>query len=1033
MLPISIKIEGLNSYAEAVNIDFREFYKNHIFGIFGDTGSGKSTILDAIILSIYGKTPRLGKGIKEAINPSKKQINIDFDFSISNKQYRITRNIGEKSKVRLYEVNGPNSLKAVAEKEREFTEKIRQIIGLSEEEFYKVVILPQNQFAEILRIDPSKRAELIGSLFDLNLYGEPLFNIVSNKLTELKNQREQKEKGLEELKDLSEESIQNKEKEIQEITLDLEKSQSEQKTLTGRLQMIKDFIQLNQRLKALQIEIEGLEQRAAEMNRIKERLRLDESLSDSKIHLRQWLNLKERIKENKTEQATLQKQTEDLQKQLDKCNEEKNEFEASYNKRQIEIGKSLADIEHCIDIKNKILRSQEDTKKTIKELSRLLENKNTLEREINALSREIKGIEDEIKDTEKTIKDCELSDEERLSYDMLPSLLSDLNQIEYLTKEIKKITDSVIKKDKEHEEVSEILKKKIFTGLGLEVDNPGEAQDILDAEVKKLRTNQDDARQILKELEIKDMALSISGSLRQGVPCPVCGSLEHPNPASGNAQGEISHNRKKIEEYQRTIKLIEQIKTEIKGDCDRLINIKSENAEKQRHLKEKKEELLSLQDNLKKRLPQDKWQGAKEDFDRLKAKKEALERSQKTLITLKNLLKDKSDVINIKSNERTKLHSDTENKNSQIKELQRVISEHEKQLYEKTSGKDPIIMKQEIEDEGNKLNTQRESLQKKSKNIQEDLNRLKLRHQEITTALQIEISRHEELLDLLNHKAHQMKTTVEDLKDFFIEDPERQRLKEEVAQYETSLNTKSGEREGILRQIKDLPIKEIEPEEPQKTESRLRELLHRITEMNQKVGAMGELIKQQRRELEEKKALSAEIIRIRHNYNNAERLRGLIKGKEMVKFISRYLLTDIVRLTNEYLKDLKIGHRFHVNVNNNLDFTITDIYYNNERPVATLSGGETFILSFALALALSNFIQGRRQRSIDFFFIDEGFSSLDKDLLDSVGTVLNQLSSQKRLVGLISHLEELKQLIPTYINVQKDRSDKSVIRVLNSY
>ncbi|MCS7232455.1 MAG: SbcC/MukB-like Walker B domain-containing protein, partial [Elusimicrobiota bacterium] len=115
------------------------------------------------------------------------------------------------------------------------------------------------------------------------------------------------------------------------------------------------------------------------------------------------------------------------------------------------------------------------------------------------------------------------------------------------------------------------------------------------------------------------------------------------------------------------------------------------------------------------------------------------------------------------------------------------------------------------------------------------------------------------------------------------------------------------------------------------------------------------------------------------------------------------------------------------NVTSNLDFTITDLYYNKERPVNTLSGGEVFLVSFALALALSNYIQNKRKRAIQFFFIDEGFSSLDKDLLDSVCAVLNELRSQDRLVGLISHIAELKQVIPQSIYVRRDSTGSSII------
>lgn len=163
-----------------------------------------------------------------------------------------------------------------------------------------------------------------------------------------------------------------------------------------------------------------------------------------------------------------------------------------------------------------------------------------------------------------------------------------------------------------------------------------------------------------------------------------------------------------------------------------------------------------------------------------------------------------------------------------------------------------------------------------------------------------------------------------------------------------------------------------------------------------------------------------------NEFENVKLLKNLTYGKEMVKFFSWQLLKEIVKLTNGILRTL-IGRRFSINVNPNLEFTVSDLLYNKERSVNTLSGGETFIVSFALALALSSYIQSKRMRAIQFFFIDEGFSSLDRELLDSVCAVLNELKSQDRLVGLISHIEELKQVIPNSINIKRDITGSSIV------
>lgn len=293
MLPISLIFEGLNSYAREVKIDFTKFYRTKLFGIFGITGGGKSTILDAIILSIYGKTPRLASTkIKEAINPQRGVINIEFTFEIGRRRFKIQRGIDQReTQIRLYRLEEDKEI-PIAEKSNEFNEKIKEIIGLSYEEFCKVVILPQNQFAELLRLEPAKRAELIGNLFDLNYFGEPLYSKFSEKFLKLESTIQDKQRRLNELSEISQESIINKEREVDEITKALGELRQKQKELMEKLNILRNFKQLSDKKKELERELQKMETKKIEIESLKNKIQMDDELAPYKKSFEELKNLK---------------------------------------------------------------------------------------------------------------------------------------------------------------------------------------------------------------------------------------------------------------------------------------------------------------------------------------------------------------------------------------------------------------------------------------------------------------------------------------------------------------------------------------------------------------------------------------------------------------------------------------------------------------------------------------------------------------------------------------------------------------------
>ncbi len=188
MKPIYLEFCGINSFSEKTQIDFRSLLAGGVFGIFGDTGSGKSTILDCIHLALYGVVERASKSMSDCINYNADSAYVVFDFEITTngvrKAYRVRRERKRKnntSKAFLYEYTENGEMLALAEGSRDVDDAVEKIIGLNFNDFKMCIALPQGDFAALVKAATAERVKLVSRLFDLEKYGEKLSKAVNEK------------------------------------------------------------------------------------------------------------------------------------------------------------------------------------------------------------------------------------------------------------------------------------------------------------------------------------------------------------------------------------------------------------------------------------------------------------------------------------------------------------------------------------------------------------------------------------------------------------------------------------------------------------------------------------------------------------------------------------------------------------------------------------------------------------------------------------------------------------------------------------
>ncbi|RLL45117.1 SMC family ATPase [Oceanobacillus piezotolerans] len=1023
MKPLKLTMTAFGPYKYTEVIDFTDLEDNKLFVISGNTGSGKTTIFDGISFALYGSASGADREnntmLRSDFAADDTHTSVELEFEINGRIYRILRQLGHvkqgnKSKTgeryEFYEKIQDKEIPCVDRQiVSEIDRKVEEIIGLTKDQFKQIVMLPQGEFRKLLTSETENKEAILRRIFRTGSYQEINEILREKKQTEeqdfkqAEHAREQYISSISSLLPYREDSLlfqvlSQEHYNVNQILegISREEAYYREQIIQDKQHYEKAFQMHNQKqeeyhqAKGLNDKFKELEEKSGKLHELEENVpkmkqleeQLDKAMKASAIEVYEKRVLELRREEKEKADYLTKAKDHSL-----KANESLLQAEANYkheeNKRAL----------------------REETAKTLDELNRFLPEVKDMERrkeQINKLTIEGKYVRKELDQAAeklaKIVKEQETLNQELLIMDReiseLPAREKTLTKLREQAKVLKRYLELSAKHN-------ELMKQK----------------QTIEIEFK-------DTQNRYQEIESKwlnNQAVQLAAHLHDGEACPVCGSLEHPARATHD-DGEVK--KEELEALRN-----ERDKKE-RSYQDITVDWKANYSQ----LKDKEEELVEFG------LSKD---SAASDYDRIVLEGKEHKKQVGELEKKSNLLREGKVSLEKLENEIKQWQSHKEEKEKAYQEKQ-LDYRSRIAVYHDRLEKIPEEMRDltKLEKKINQKAEEKEMLEKAWENVQKHLQEAKEAKTKAASNVEFANKQLDEVTAKWGSASELFKlkyleagfSSAEEYQEARYSESDQQKLKERIQRFNEELRL-------VKQQVTDLTAVLHGKEK-----TNLEKLHVQLDELKNAYEAALNQWKRSKDYFEDIIKIKDNIIESDETAKEKEKslatitdLYNVLRGQNDKKIsFERYLqieyLEQIIEAANSRLRNLSNGQFYLIRSDrqevrgkqSGLGLDVYDTYTGQTRDVKTLSGGEKFTASLCLALGMSDVIQSFQGNiKIDTMFIDEGFGSLDEESLHKAIDALIEIQRSGRMIGVISHVQDLKNMFPAILEVKKTKEGHS--------
>lgn len=933
MRPVKLIMSAFGPFAELVTLELDKLGSNGLYLITGDTGAGKTTIFDGIIYALYGEASgniRTTDMLRSKYANVNTKTFVELTFVFKNEQYVVVRNpeylrpskrgdkyTKETAKAQLTMPNG-----SIITGINSVNNKIIEIIGLNRNQFSQIAMLPQGEFLRLLLAGTKERIEIFREIFDTRPYLD-IQDKVKNDANSLYRQISDYKKSM--LQYISDVYCDNE----SEYLCELEKIKNDEGfgTVSDTIELISKLIQ------------EDMLKQALYEDRV---LKLDNKIEDINFRLNLTLQY-DKLKVDYDSSVIDCDSVKKVHKELEEMYLAECAKDSQRQRLAVDIEKKKGELikyKRLDQLKNSLIKKQIEIEGFKKALQINQENLNEFKSKVseyNASLDKLSGVEVEY----------------QKSSAILDNILKKKENIEYLISVEKRRSDIYSK--------AQIAKQEYINAYN---------------EYEKMQSEY----MLMEKSFFNEQAGLIAQTLVVGEPCPVCGSLTHPIPATlkrnAPTESQLKELKKEVDKQSKICSELSSKSGKLNGQAENISNMFQENIE---NFNTQWQENIDIDcyinnDNLNNNtyMTIDKMLYIiNDDFNNTKLKKEAIACDLKKYNKLVEIIPQydlKIQECNLKINEY--------NNSIAISKVQ--CNELDKQIKQ-------LQVELECEDikEADRVIT---NMQLEKDRLDSSYNKAKKQYEDSVIKLETLRAKVEALKKQLENSEVSADTTV-DLKAQ-LDDIKQERVNARNAKKDVDIRIANNKR--ILEAVKNV---------------------------NQKA-----------------ESIEKQYIWLR---NLSDTVNGTLAGKNRIKletyvqmsFFDRIIMranTRFMQLTSGQFELKRSDNKDNYKNQTGLELDIIDHYNATIRSVKSLSGGEAFEASLSMALGMSDEIQSRSGGiQIDTMFIDEGFGSLDDNSLSKAVNVLYNLSASNRLVGIISHVSTLKDKIDKQIVVTKQTNGES--------